>query len=372
LNRWLRPSNVVVCLGAALLLVGGIWTLGPILLAAGWQRSPLAARAQRNAEAPTPVWVTPTTSVRSATQPTDMSAPQMPTSVVVPRTPAPTRPMATSFVAIPEPTVEATPTAPPATPDLQLISSRFEFLDPPEPGAAARLSVVVRNPMDDPSGQITLQLSAAWLSGYRIESTDPPLVNGDQSKQVVSLAFPGAPAQAEAELTIEFVTVDEVIDPPVVAVLDGLGRQFGQARPATEAPPARPGPIYSLEIPRLHLQTAVVPVDWEPPLFVVGQLRTSAWVTRGNSVLVGHVRGAAGYNVFDHLDELEPGDRIIASSRGQTYNFTVSLKQVLPEADVSPTRPSFTPRLTLMTCTGDWDPLAQDYPDRLWVYADPA
>jgi LPXTG-site transpeptidase (sortase) family protein len=138
------------------------------------------------------------------------------------------------------------------------------------------------------------------------------------------------------------------------------------------APPPRPGPIYTIDIPNLHLHAGVVPVDWEPPLFVVGQLRTSAYVTQGNSVLVGHLRGAVGYNVFDHLDQLAPGDKVIASSRGETYDFVVSQMQVLPEGDTSPTVSTATPRLTLMTCAGDWNPLTRDYSDRLWVIAEPA
>jgi LPXTG-site transpeptidase (sortase) family protein len=114
-----------------------------------------------------------------------------------------------------------------------------------------------------------------------------------------------------------------------------------------------------------------VPVQWEPPLFVVGQLRTSANVTLGNSVLVGHVRGAAGYNVFNNLDQLKVGDEIVANSRGATYNFVVTDAQELPEDDTSPTDATNTPRLTLMTCAGQWNPVAQDYSDRLWVVAQP-
>ena len=112
-------------------------------------------------------------------------------------------------------------------------------------------------------------------------------------------------------------------------------------------------------------------MDWEPPLFVVGQVRSSAHVTEGNSVLVGHVRGAAGYNVFDHLDKLVLGDTVVANSRGETYDFVVTDIQVLPKEDTSPTLPTDSPRLTLMTCSGEFNPLTGEYPDRLWVIAEP-
>jgi LPXTG-site transpeptidase (sortase) family protein len=124
-------------------------------------------------------------------------------------------------------------------------------------------------------------------------------------------------------------------------------------------------------VPRLRLHTGVVPVEWQPPLFVVGQVQASAYVMLGNSVLVGHLNGAPGYNVFSHLDQLQPGDQVIANSRGQAYEFVVTRTEVLPADNSTPTEATLAPRLTLMTCAGDWDPISRDYPDRLWVIAEP-
>src|SRR5229473_4045481 len=115
---------------------------------------------------------------------------------------------------------------------------------------------------------------------------------------------------------------------------------------------------------------AVVPTEWEPPAFVAGELRGSANVSQGNTVLVGHLTGAAGA-VFNHLDELSPGDTIVAVSRGLEYTFVVSDKQTLPADDSGPAMPDGRPRLTLMTCSGTWDPLAHNYSDRLWITAEP-
>jgi LPXTG-site transpeptidase (sortase) family protein len=264
----------------------------------------------------------------------------------------------------------ATPT--PSVSDLQLGATAFVFDDPPEPGAHAHLSLTVHNPTERASEQITLALPLAWLAGYRVESTSPAPVDGNQADGALRLSFGGPAARSDLEVSVSVVTTDEVIDAPTVTVYDADRRAVGKSHPTTQAPPPRPGPIYSIDIPRLHLHTGVVPVDWEPPLFVVGQVRTSAYVTLGNSVLVGHLRGAAGYNVFDHLDQLGPGDQVIASSRGQVYTFVVTQTQVLPEDDTSPTQPTHTPRLTLMTCAGDWNPIARDYSERLWVTAEPA
>jgi LPXTG-site transpeptidase (sortase) family protein len=266
-----------------------------------------------------------------------------------------------------------TPTLGPA--ELQLGEVAFQFQDPPQPGANVLLSVVIHNPTDGPGGLVSLDLPTSWLSGYAIRGIDPLPVDeslaGQKTGSKLRFTFDGPAAGSDLHLALFLATTDEVIDGPNLRVVDAQGREIGHALPPTEAPAAVPGPVYAIDIPRLHLHTGVVQVEWEPPLFVVGQLRASAYVTEGNSVLVGHLRGAAGYNVFDHLDQLSVGDQVIARSRGETYEFVVSQTQVLPEEDMSPTEPTATPRLTLMTCAGDWNPLTRDYPQRLWVVAKP-
>jgi hypothetical protein len=363
------------------LVLGAFVVLEPWYEGVQWRGSPDAARAQRNADVPQPIWLTPAPTDLAVAPAAAGSTPTIrrtvPTLVqpAATRQPAPTTvPVAGQPTIAPVPQVEAaTPT--PTTSDLQLVGAEFQFLDPPEPGARARLTVSVHNPTDQPSQQIGLALPLNWLNGYRLEAADPmPLdgtLQGSSAEGALHLTFGGPDANADVDLTVDMVTTDEVIDAPLLKMVDANGRAVGQTQPPTEAPQPRPGPVYSIDIPRLTLHAGVLPVDWEPPLFVVGQIRTSAFVTEGNSVLVGHVRGDAGYNVFDHLDQLALGDTIVASSRGQTYDFVVSQKQILPEDDISPTVPSSTARLTLMTCAGTWNPLTRDYSDRLWVVAEP-
>jgi LPXTG-site transpeptidase (sortase) family protein len=376
-----RPSQVVLATGLGVLIVGAAVVAVPWYTAQRWQDSPEAARAERNADAPTPIWLTPMPAVaatvgtparateqpqRPAAAPEHTQPPAEPTALIVFAPPQLGTPVALNA------NIAAPPTPTPSISDLKLTDSAFTFDDPPQPGAHVRLTLTVHNPTAQDSGPISVALPTSWLPGYQLQTTSPSIVDGAQASGLLRLSFDGPAAGEDLDLSLGFVTTDEVIDSPSLTVSDSYGRQVGQAHPATQAPPARPGPIYSIDIPRLKLHSGVVPVDWEPPLFVVGQVRTSANVTLGNSVLVGHVRGAAGYNIFDHLDQLQVGDAIVANSRGTPYNFVVTETQVLPEDDTSPTLSTQSPRLTLMTCAGDWNPVAQDYSDRLWVVAQPA
>jgi LPXTG-site transpeptidase (sortase) family protein len=145
---------------------------------------------------------------------------------------------------------------------------------------------------------------------------------------------------------------------------------IGEARPSTLAPTPRPGPVMSLEIPRLKLKSAVVQTTWEPPPFSVGQIKGTAHITQGNTVLIGHLSGAAG-NVFAHLEDLKPGDEITAISRGLPYSFVVTRSFASSNTDASPIAQLDDTRLTLMTCAGLWNPITRDYPERLWIIAEP-
>jgi LPXTG-site transpeptidase (sortase) family protein len=264
---------------------------------------------------------------------------------------------------------------------VEIARSEFRFLDPPEPGAQAVISVQLHNEADLPTGPIRLTLSRRWLTGWRVVAADPPVLDDrvrDADRRVFD--FPGLNPGSELAFELHLVATDDAVDPPEVRV--GLAAdesateardttvEIGLAKPETAAPRPRPGPARLIEIPRLGMRAAVVPTVWEPPAFVVGQLRQSANLSEGNTVLIGHLNGLAG-NVFAKLDNLEPGDEIVATSRGLAYQFVVSEVMELPEGDSLPVQPTDEPRLTLMTCTGEWDPVTLNYSHRLWVVAEP-
>src|SRR5262245_50647836 len=69
-----RPSQVILAAGLGVLLVGAVVIGVPWYSAMRWQGSPEAVRAERNADAPTLIQVTPTPSGATASTSTNVSA----------------------------------------------------------------------------------------------------------------------------------------------------------------------------------------------------------------------------------------------------------------------------------------------------------
>jgi LPXTG-site transpeptidase (sortase) family protein len=355
------------CAAAALLLlglvgVGGGGTLWAQAWLQGWTwaHSDAARQAASQAAQPTPIWegeigARPTAVVTRRATPVPLAVEAAPTMTVASQAPTPV------------------PTPAPATADqIELQDIAFEFLEPPEPGATARLTVTAHNTSDRPSPPLSLAIPGAWFKSYRLFNAVPAVeaedTDGDGSR---ALTFPAIDPGATELVQLQLVSTAESLEAPHVTVGLVGGDVVGDAQPTTLAPRPRPGPAAAVSIPRLNLKAGVLPTDWEPPSFVVGQLKTSASVSTGNTVLIGHLTGAAG-NVFAHLDRLAPGDAVTATSRGVDYRFVVSEIDRLPETDLHPLDPTDSPRLTLMTCTGWWNPITRDYSERLWVIAEPA
>jgi hypothetical protein len=270
--------------------------------------------------------------------------------------------------------VASVPEAPrglPAASEIELAEVDFRFLDPPEPGAHARLAVTLQSHAGRPTGPLTLALRSRWLQSFQVFGAIPAVLDdraGDDGDR--RYVFGGLGPGERRTLEIHVLASAEEVDAPDVRIFLGDGTEIGQAHPRTVAPRPRPGPARAIAIPKLGVNAAVVPVPWEPPPFVVGQLQGTSAVSEGNTVLVGHLRGPAG-DVFARLDRLRPGDEVVATSRGLEYRFVVSEVAVRPYDDVQPTQPTTTPRLTMMTCTGTWSIARQDYSHRLWVVAEP-
>ncbi|HLZ27705.1 MAG TPA: sortase [Chloroflexota bacterium] len=347
----------LILLGVAGVAIAGWAYLDAWSTSQTWNASPQAAALARQAIEPTPVWL-----------PTVTPGPA-PTSA--PIEPLPTQGVLSASVPVPQPMAAPTAVVFAAAEDLSLDASDFRFIDPPEPDAHARVAVTVTNHGAAPSQRVLLGVPASWFEDYRIIGT-APAVSDDRTDDagLRSFSFPPLNAGSTATFELHVTAIGEGTQAPAVKVLSQSGDLIGEATLSTSAPTPRPGPVMSIDIPALKLHSGVVQIAFEPPPFAVGQLNGSANITQGNTVLVGHLTGAAG-NIFAHLDQLKPGDEITATSRGLPYAFVVSRTYESANDDPAPLRPADDARLTLMTCAGVWNPFTHDYSKRLWIVAEP-
>jgi hypothetical protein len=92
----------------------------------------------------------------------------------------------------------------------------------------------------------------------------------------------------------------------------------------------------------------------------------------GPAVIVAHVHGPAGDDVFARLHTLEPGDRVIVRDTSGRSTFVVdsveqARKESLPYHRIW--NRTDQPVLRLITCGGKPDPVTRMYPDNTIVYA---
>jgi LPXTG-site transpeptidase (sortase) family protein len=92
----------------------------------------------------------------------------------------------------------------------------------------------------------------------------------------------------------------------------------------------------------------------------------------GPAVVVAHVHGPAGDDVFARLHELEPGDRVIVRRTDGATTFVVdsverARKEALPYDRIWADTDDAV--LRLITCGGKPDPVTRMYPDNTIVYA---
>lgn len=388
-------AAVLLAGGLLVMLVGGGAVAASWYSASSWAATDEAEQASRTLAAAPPRWLDegeatpmprPTSTPRPATptqlaRSADAPAERLVTQPTVNASGAGARGDPTASAADeppPPPEVADTPPAT-ATPEprapadaIALVDTAFRFLDPPEAGAQAQITASIQNRSHLPTGPLRLSLSTRWLVGWRVLAADPPVVDDRlEAGNRRAFDFPGLEPESGGTLELHLVATDDAVDPPELRLSLVDGDEIGRAQPETVAPRPSPGPARSIQIPRLKIRAAVVQTAWEPPAFVVGQLKGTANLSEGNTVLIGHLNGLAG-DVFARLSELEPGDEVIAVSRGLEYRYIVSETMVLAGDDSIPIQPTDESRLTLMTCFGDWDPIGLDYSHRFWVVAEPA
>lgn len=92
----------------------------------------------------------------------------------------------------------------------------------------------------------------------------------------------------------------------------------------------------------------------------------------GPAVLVAHVHGPAGDDVFARLHELEPGDLVTVRRTDGSSTFVVDAVEQTPKEALPHDRiwaATGSPALRLITCGGVPDPVTRMYPDNTVVYA---
>jgi LPXTG-site transpeptidase (sortase) family protein len=155
------------------------------------------------------------------------------------------------------------------------------------------------------------------------------------------------------------------------------GVDLAPAPVQAEAEPLEPRPITHLALPRIGVDTEVVPApfvvqgdsgNWYVPPYVAGHAEYTAGAGEpGNAVLLGHVTSISLGNVFEKLDRIPKGDVIRVASGNEEFQYRVSDVLRVSRTDVSVLDQTDVPTVSLITCTGLWLPHLHDYAERLVV-----
>jgi LPXTG-site transpeptidase (sortase) family protein len=154
--------------------------------------------------------------------------------------------------------------------------------------------------------------------------------------------------------------------------------------PSSAATPATPvadaGKPTRVEIPAIGVTEKLHPVGLNPDGSMhIPDFGDAGWYdpgprpgAPGPAVLVAHVRGPNGPDVFWRLHELEPGDRVTVHRTDGTSTFVVDgteqvRKEKLPYDRIWPKTDDAV--LRLITCGGEFDPQIGGFPDNTIVYA---
>lgn len=154
------------------------------------------------------------------------------------------------------------------------------------------------------------------------------------------------------------------------------------APPSASATPApsRIGRPTELVIPAIDVRERLHPVGLKPD----GAMQTpdsgdAGWYrlgprpgAPGPAVVLAHVHGRYGDDVFTRLHQLEPGDRVTVRRTDGVSTFVVESQELVAKEQLPYDRiwnDSTRPLLRLITCGGKPDPVTGRYPANTIVYA---
>jgi sortase A len=186
---------------------------------------------------------------------------------------------------------------------------------------------------------------------------------------------PGTPTAEPTATPSSTPTATPTIPPTVAPTVTPSATAAPTALPA--GTPAPPAPLGRLIIPKLKVDTTILPVpildgDWDMKRIVMeaGWLAgTSPVGGQGNTGLAGHVSlKCCGDGPFRWLEKLARGDEVIVQTDAVIYRYHVVELRVVDPTDVAVMLPTVDPQLTLVTCN-DWDYSKSEYVKRLVVIA---
>jgi LPXTG-site transpeptidase (sortase) family protein len=207
--------------------------------------------------------------------------------------------------------------------------------------------------------------AAPGPSAAPAEAAPPPLES----------ATPGAPLAADAGPS--YSPIVGALAPVATAVVP-LPTSTPVVLPTPVPPLPPPGRPLQLTIPSIRVDTPVVELhttigpngalEWDTVPFVAGHYSTSGLAgAPTNVVLSGHVMTTDRGNVFRDLYRVRPGEPLIVwTEQGQFTYRVVDVRLARPN-DLSLVAPTTSPRLTLITCAGQFDYRTQTFTERLVV-----
>jgi LPXTG-site transpeptidase (sortase) family protein len=172
--------------------------------------------------------------------------------------------------------------------------------------------------------------------------------------------------------------------PPAVAPAAPPQQTAPASAPEDAGRPAEP---VRVRLPGLEVDAVVAPVgvDESGAMAVPEDVDTVGWyrfgpgpgAAAGSAVLTGHVDDRIqGLGAFYRLGELAPGDPVeVTLADGSVLAYRVTTTDRIPKAEL-PTDELFAragdPRLTLITCGGEFDRAARSYQENVVVTAERA
>jgi len=183
-------------------------------------------------------------------------------------------------------------------------------------------------------------------------------------------------------------TLSSALAATVLSLAVGLGGCAAEPAPAVSpaqsgvvgTPVADPGKPTRLEIPVIGVEEKLHGVGLNPDgSMEMPTFGDAAWYDpgprpggAGPAVLVAHVRGPGGPDVFSRLHELQPGDEVTVHRTDGASTFVVEGSEQVPKKDLPLDRiwmDTDKAVLRLVTCGGEFDPTIGGFPDNTIVYA---